>query len=1115
MLGSLGNAAAAPIHALGNLTHALVSIGYASIGLRALSGAAQGVAQALGVGLNVQVENTRAQMMAFTKSVEATDAIMGFMREEADKTPFTFQEMAGSMATLIPAARQAGIPLKELTHTAEVLAASHPEQGLSGAAFALREAVSGDFTSIIERFDLPRQRINQLKDQGIPALQAVQTAMQEMGLDMELVTNLGTTLSGRWSTFTDTIDDLRRRISEPVFDALKDGLITLQGWFDKNKEAVQGFADLVAGGLRDAISRFQAFAGEVFAALGRGDIQGALDAILRSIVELGRSMFGAGFELVSNLAGGILSGIGAVMDAAASVASSIAAFFIGASPPPEGPLSQIQEGGQKLVDAYTEGMAQASLGPVEAIAEKVQGSLTNFKELTAIGKDIEAQLRLIEKAQTDINTRVSELRLKADDIKTVYDEQLDALNDQIEAMDTQNDLAEKQERIQNRIRDMDLARRLIAAEGDPVKRAALQEELERLRQQQQELDIQGQIEDIEKRIREGKASPAELERLRNRLKQLEIQRELNAMVDKTAVAEIRAQQSQNKLEDEQRRIEGDQLKLQQEQARLPIEQQIKAIKREKELALKPVEAELKLLQRQSQELSLQSQQWHNLQRDIKAAADAVKPAAGGGGGGGGGAKGAAAAGGKGFLDTILEGIDRRKEEISTKGQEVAQGLVMGIQTWIQEHGASILLATLGAVLGGAVFGPVGAIAGAVFGAKLGGALQDQIPAIVEKMQGIMQVAHDAVMTVIQVFQHDWKDGLDEAGNAINPFVTSVGNIAIWIRDMAIPAIRDLATWLSVNLPPMLTWFQTTGWPAMVTAGAEFINWLRSTAFPALGELKDWLGVHLPPVINWIKDTGWPGLVTAGEDLRKKVDDIRSFFADLFRELESKGVFTDLKAAWDDLKTAGGLLANLLRDDLNPKVIDAKTGTAGLKDEGNFAKDTIHNMVQPVKDLTSVAADLATAFKTVAGFINDTRGALTLLSDLGRIISGDLEALLRILRLIRDTAIGARRAVENVPDYSGANEPPRARGGPVLAGLRYLVGEHGPESFVPAMNGRILSRSESMAALASEQRSGPGDITWTGDIVINAAPGMNTRQLAEEVYAEFVRKMRRNATLSFT
>lgn len=49
---------------------------------------------------------------------------------------------------------------------------------------------------------------------------------------------------------------------------------------------------------------------------------------------------------------------------------------------------------------------------------------------------------------------------------------------------------------------------------------------------------------------------------------------------------------------------------------------------------------------------------------------------------------------------------------------------------------------------------------------------------------------------------------------------------------------------------------------------------------------------------------------------------------------------------------------------------------------------------------------------------------------------------------------------------------RASGGSVMGGQRYMVGEHGPEPFIPAQNGRILSVAQSQAAMSG----GGGGVT---------------------------------------
>lgn len=207
-----------------------------------------------GIGLNVELENTRAKLVAFTKDGSAADKILADIRTEAANTPFAFQEMGAATASLMPVAKASGAALMDLVKQAEILAASHPEQGLQGAAIALREATSGDFTSIVERFDLPRQRLNELKAQGVPALKAVTIAMKEMGYDADLVAGLAGTASGRWSTFMDTIDTLKAAIAKPIFDILSGSLAGMQGVLDANMPRLQAFAETIGKGIGNAIT---------------------------------------------------------------------------------------------------------------------------------------------------------------------------------------------------------------------------------------------------------------------------------------------------------------------------------------------------------------------------------------------------------------------------------------------------------------------------------------------------------------------------------------------------------------------------------------------------------------------------------------------------------------------------------------------------------------------------------------------------------------------------------------------------------------------------------------------------------------------------------------------
>jgi phage-related protein len=252
---------------LGGIGQSLSSIGKIAGGL-ALGGIAAMGAGLIGLGssglqLNNSMEKVTAQLNAFTKDGKKTADIIDTVRERAAKTPFEFDQMAKAAVALFPASKIAEGGLAGILEKAEILAASNPAEGLEGAAFALKEAVSGDFTSIIERFNLPRQFINKLKKEGVPDLEIVQRAMKEMGLDVDLVSNLANTAEGRWSTFKDTLAGVAAQATKPIFEAMSSGIAGVNGLLEANAPLLTQIGANIAEWVTNIINGIKNFAAVV------------------------------------------------------------------------------------------------------------------------------------------------------------------------------------------------------------------------------------------------------------------------------------------------------------------------------------------------------------------------------------------------------------------------------------------------------------------------------------------------------------------------------------------------------------------------------------------------------------------------------------------------------------------------------------------------------------------------------------------------------------------------------------------------------------------------------------------------------------------------------------
>lgn len=267
VLSGIGSALG-PIAAVGGIAFTAVGVGV-------------GLATKAGLDFNNAMEQAQARINAFTKDSGATAEILETIRQRAAATPFAFEEMTNAAASLLPMVKQTGAELEELIGLAEILAASNPAQGLEGAAFAIKEALGGDFVSAIERFNLSRVTINRLKDEGVPNLEIISQAMKEMGLDADLVSQLANTASGRWSTFKDTIVGLAGIVTQPIFDTFSAGLGNLNTWLAANQPMLEAWANTAAEKIQTVIG--------IFTNLAEGNTTQALQDFQRELLKVGFS----------------------------------------------------------------------------------------------------------------------------------------------------------------------------------------------------------------------------------------------------------------------------------------------------------------------------------------------------------------------------------------------------------------------------------------------------------------------------------------------------------------------------------------------------------------------------------------------------------------------------------------------------------------------------------------------------------------------------------------------------------------------------------------------------------------------------------------------------------
>jgi hypothetical protein len=206
---------------------------------------------------------------------------------------------------------------------------------------------------------------------------------------------------------------------------------------------------------------------------------------------------------------------------------------------------------------------------------------------------------------------------------------------------------------------------------------------------------------------------------------------------------------------------------------------------------------------------------------------------------------------------------------------------------------------------------------------------------------------------------------------------------------------------------------------------------------AWGNVQEQLGTALLPLVERV--ASW-----LAEHLPGAIDTTTRFFND-----HLKPVLVDI-GHWlrDDLAPAIATAWHWFNDNLQPVIKDVATWFY------EFGVPAVKAMSETMKDLAVQVQNVIGWFQDMAGYVS--RSIDTMLGPIDELVDK-----LGILDRLNPFGGSKRnREVEAVLNSLGVNDyeislSGRASGGPVRAGVPYVVGEHRPELFVPDSNGSIL------------------------------------------------------------
>lgn len=316
---------------------------------------------------------------------------------------------------------------------------------------------------------------------------------------------------------------------------------------------------------------------------------------------------------------------------------------------------------------------------------------------------------------------------------------------------------------------------------------------------------------------------------------------------------------------------------------------------------------------------------------------------------------------------------------------------------------------------------------------------DVIPALTTAYEWLQTNLPVAIQTVSTF----WTDTLQPA----------IQTVAAYIVSDVIPALTTAYEWLQTNLPVAIQtlsdFWTNTLQPAIQTVS----TFVTTTLIPALTNIWTWLSTNIPPAIEALS-AFWT------ETLLPAMTDVWTFITD------------SLVPLWTEL-------TGLIKDILDP------TGkfTDALKKLGDYISGALKTGFEWLK---GILGEMPSPFETLSGKISGMRDALGTLRDA---IGWVIDKLKSMRDLIQNMpSLGG--SVMGVGAAAGAAValPARALGGPVTAGQPYIVGERGPEVFMPRNSGTIVPNNQLTTVSV-------------GNITVNGATGMNERLLAHLVREE--------------
>ncbi|MEH7605247.1 hypothetical protein [Priestia megaterium] len=206
---------------------AVKSVGALTAGVLTAAGAYKTLQATVGEAM--KMENSQVVITAMLDDKSISKQYMKMMDSFAIKSPvLNTQDMYDNSKSFISQSKNIK-QLEKMWNLTERLVAVDPAQGVSGAVLALKELMGGDSQSLVERFELPRKALNNIKNLPLDQqLAELDKLFNKMNMTNKLVKEMGGTSLGVINQIKEALAGKFRAVGFEALRSLKPVIVDLK-----------------------------------------------------------------------------------------------------------------------------------------------------------------------------------------------------------------------------------------------------------------------------------------------------------------------------------------------------------------------------------------------------------------------------------------------------------------------------------------------------------------------------------------------------------------------------------------------------------------------------------------------------------------------------------------------------------------------------------------------------------------------------------------------------------------------------------------------------------------------------------------------------------------------